>query len=60
MVVDSAHGDQFDAYYAKPISEASSSSLETADKSMLKPYFDGSASWFTCATLMDPAWRLVS
>jgi dethiobiotin synthetase/adenosylmethionine--8-amino-7-oxononanoate aminotransferase len=39
MVVDSAHGDQFDAHYTQaspPLGE-----------SLLKPYFDGSASWFT-------------
>lgn len=40
MVVDSAFGDQFDAHYTKPASSENGESL-------LKPYFDGSASWFT-------------
>ncbi|KAL7422142.1 hypothetical protein Q5752_002785 [Cryptotrichosporon argae] len=39
MVIDSAHGDNFDAFYASPSA--------SAGKSMLGPYFDGSASWFT-------------
>jgi dethiobiotin synthetase/adenosylmethionine--8-amino-7-oxononanoate aminotransferase len=39
MVVDSAFGDQFDAHYTKPAS--------SGGESLLKPYFDGSASWFT-------------
>jgi dethiobiotin synthetase/adenosylmethionine--8-amino-7-oxononanoate aminotransferase len=39
MVVDSAYGDQFDAHYAQV--------ADTSDDSLLKPYFDGSASWFT-------------
>jgi hypothetical protein len=43
MVIDSAKGDTFDAYYqseqqGEPASET---------QSMLKPLFDGSASWFT-------------
>jgi hypothetical protein len=43
MVIDSAKGDTFDAYYqpkenSKPVSDT---------QSMLKPLFDGSASWFT-------------
>lgn len=41
MVIDSAHGDHFDAHYAKPDARK-----EHAD-SLLKSYFDGSASWFT-------------
>jgi dethiobiotin synthetase/adenosylmethionine--8-amino-7-oxononanoate aminotransferase len=41
MVVDSAYGDNFDAHYTRP------SSKRTPEESMLKPYFDGSASWFT-------------
>lgn len=41
MVVDSAHGDHFDAHYARPVQE------REAGDSLLKPYFDGSASWFT-------------
>jgi len=40
MVVDSAYGDQFDAHYAQ-------SSPAPTGESLLKPYFDGSASWFT-------------
>jgi dethiobiotin synthetase/adenosylmethionine--8-amino-7-oxononanoate aminotransferase len=44
MVVDSAHGDNFDAFYGKP--EEVGSKVEDED-SLLKPYFDGSASWFT-------------
>lgn len=50
MVIDSAHGDNFDAYYTKPPVKASSSLVETdaaSTESLLKPYFDGSASWFT-------------
>ncbi|KGB80282.1 dethiobiotin synthase [Cryptococcus deuterogattii 99/473] len=42
MVVDSAFGDNFDSYYAKPESAPSSK-----NESLLKSYFDGSASWFT-------------
>lgn len=42
MVIDSAHGDHFDAYYAKPASET-----RPADESLLEPFFDGAASWFT-------------
>lgn len=41
MVVDSAYGDHFDAHYTRPSSE------RIPEESMLKPYFDGSASWFT-------------
>lgn len=41
MIVDSAHGDHFDAHYVKP------SGPQQKPESMLKPYFDGSASWFT-------------
>lgn len=41
MVVDSAHGDHFDAHYTRPASQRKEA------ESMLKPYFDGSASWFT-------------
>jgi dethiobiotin synthetase/adenosylmethionine--8-amino-7-oxononanoate aminotransferase len=40
MVVDSAYGDQFDAHYTKTWEAERTESL-------LKPYFDGSASWFT-------------
>lgn len=46
MVIDSAHGDHFDAYYAKPPLPAGKSSRE-GNESWLNPYFDGSASWFT-------------
>ncbi|WOO81501.1 Bifunctional dethiobiotin synthetase/7,8-diamino-pelargonic acid aminotransferase, mitochondrial [Vanrija pseudolonga] len=42
MVIDSAHGDYFDAYYAKPKGEAA-----PAKESILEPFFDGAASWFT-------------
>ncbi|ORX39656.1 pyridoxal phosphate-dependent transferase [Kockovaella imperatae] len=45
MIVDSAHDDFFDAYYSKPKGE--SSRPTSADQSLLRPYFDGSASWFT-------------
>lgn len=41
MVIDSAHGDHFDAYY-KPSSPAL-----TQRESLLEPLFDGAASWFT-------------
>lgn len=41
MVIDSAKGDTFDAYY-KP-----SESTEPDSSSLLNPLFDGSASWFT-------------
>ncbi|GMK55471.1 hypothetical protein CspeluHIS016_0205270 [Cutaneotrichosporon spelunceum] len=48
MVIDSAHGDHFDAYYAKPAGEADSQPKEEAAReSLLEPYFDGAASWFT-------------
>ncbi|CAK9781058.1 adenosylmethionine-8-amino-7-oxononanoate transaminase [Cutaneotrichosporon oleaginosum] len=49
MVIDSAHGDHFDAYYAQA-SMAPDSSAETEggeQESLLEPYFDGAASWFT-------------
>lgn len=66
MVVDSAFGDNFDAFYTKPkstppASEAKSDSKEVvgsnakvdgAEDSLLKPYFDGSASWFTFVSLL--------
>jgi len=42
MVIDSAHGDHFDAYYAKPPNTPTPPS-----DSLLEPYFDGAASWFT-------------
>jgi len=46
MVIDSAHNDCFDAYYAKP---PATETRETANgaESLLNSYFDGSASWFT-------------
>lgn len=51
MVIDSAEGDHFDAYYAPPASSLSSPSTESSSSagadSLLKPYFDGAASWFT-------------
>jgi dethiobiotin synthetase/adenosylmethionine--8-amino-7-oxononanoate aminotransferase len=49
MVIDSAHGDHFDAYYSKPQpqSPSSSSPVSTDQTSLLNSYFDGSASWFT-------------
>jgi dethiobiotin synthetase/adenosylmethionine--8-amino-7-oxononanoate aminotransferase len=49
MVIDSAHGDRFDAYYTKPQPQSlsSSSSASTDQSSLLNSYFDGSASWFT-------------
>jgi dethiobiotin synthetase/adenosylmethionine--8-amino-7-oxononanoate aminotransferase len=43
MVIDSAKGDYFDAFYKKP--EATENKSE--EKSLLNPLFDGSASWFT-------------
>ena len=46
MVIDSAHDDCFDAYYAKP-SGSSKNRPKVEEESLLKPYFDGSASWFT-------------
>ncbi|WVO16985.1 dethiobiotin synthase [Cryptococcus depauperatus] len=45
MVVDSAYGDNLDAYYAKSEGKATASNIENED--LLKSYFDGSASWFT-------------
>ena len=50
MVIDSAHNDCFDAYYAKPPTSAPSSSsgqVDQPDESLLNSFFDGSASWFT-------------
>ncbi|WWD15718.1 dethiobiotin synthase [Kwoniella shandongensis] len=49
MVVDSAYGDNFDAYYTKPAlpSTSSSPTVPEQEDSLLKAYFDGSASWFT-------------
>jgi dethiobiotin synthetase/adenosylmethionine--8-amino-7-oxononanoate aminotransferase len=57
MVIDSAHGDHFDAYYAKPGAKPDAEPATTPDAkleaspavrgSLLEPYFDGSASWFT-------------
>lgn len=44
MVVDSAKGDYFDAFYKKPITNEAA---PVVDKSLLNPLFDGSASWFT-------------
>ena len=45
MVIDSAHDDHFDAFYSKP---AKTLPYETSKAdSLLTPYFDGSASWFT-------------
>lgn len=43
MVVDSAKGDYFDAFYKKP----KTGGEEKAEESLLNPLFDGSASWFT-------------
>jgi hypothetical protein len=47
MVIDSAKGDTFDAYYKPGESSASSATQAGEAQSMLKPLFDGSASWFT-------------
>nr|XP_018264102.1 dethiobiotin synthase [Kwoniella dejecticola CBS 10117]OBR86260.1 dethiobiotin synthase [Kwoniella dejecticola CBS 10117] len=52
MVIDSAFGDNFDAYYTKPppITKSNSDEIATVPKeegSLLNSYFDGSASWFT-------------
>nr|XP_019013297.1 dethiobiotin synthase [Kwoniella pini CBS 10737]OCF52078.1 dethiobiotin synthase [Kwoniella pini CBS 10737] len=52
MVVDSAFGDNFDAYYTKPPSAVTPAVDEGAvipkeEESLLNSYFDGSASWFT-------------
>jgi dethiobiotin synthetase/adenosylmethionine--8-amino-7-oxononanoate aminotransferase len=53
MVIDSAHNDCFDAYYAKPPAQVPTATAtetrETANgaESLLNSYFDGSASWFT-------------
>jgi dethiobiotin synthetase/adenosylmethionine--8-amino-7-oxononanoate aminotransferase len=46
MVIDSAHGDHFDAYFSDPSSSTASTSV-SKDTNMLNSYFDGSASWFT-------------
>ena len=56
MVIDSAHDDCFDAFYARPSTitnkdegriAALVGSEASASSSLLRPYFDGSASWFT-------------
>lgn len=47
MVIDSAHGDHFDALYCKSDSSKDTTPRPSAGDSMLKSYFDGSASWFT-------------
>lgn len=47
MVVDSAYGDNFDAFYTKPPSTDTTAVTEGSEESLLKSYFDGSASWFT-------------
>lgn len=47
MVVDSAYGDNFDAFYTKPVPVDNAASGSSSTESLLKPYFDGSASWFT-------------
>lgn len=55
MVIDSAKGDYFDAFYKKPETNEKQSIEEPATeqqqspggKSLLNPLFDGSASWFT-------------
>lgn len=49
MVIDSAKGDTFDAYYKPGESSRSSATQVGQGQSMLKPLFDGSASWFTQA-----------
>ncbi|BEI85419.1 hypothetical protein CcaverHIS002_0508200 [Cutaneotrichosporon cavernicola] len=46
MVIDSAHGDHFDAYYAKSTKAEQPKEGRPAE-SLLEPYFDGAASWFT-------------
>lgn len=51
MVIDSAHNDCFDAYYAKPPS-AIAAAETTSPESVLNSYFDGSASWFTSALIL--------
>lgn len=68
MVVDSAKGDYFDAFYKKP---TTTMTMETgtgtekhagkeggagASESLLNPLFDGSASWFTYVfTIQTPS-----
>jgi len=47
MVIDSAKGDTFDAYYKPGESSSSIENRPNDSQSMLKPLFDGSASWFT-------------
>lgn len=50
MVIDSAHNDCFDAYYAKPptsLSPSPSTHTDQPENSLLNSFFDGSASWFT-------------
>jgi dethiobiotin synthetase/adenosylmethionine--8-amino-7-oxononanoate aminotransferase len=58
MVVDSAFGDNFDAYYSKPVTPGDPSpndyftkhvpsTTSAQPESLLNSYFDGSASWFT-------------
>jgi hypothetical protein len=46
MVVDSAKGDYFDAYYAPKEGTPPSSEVDQPN-SLLNPLFDASASWFT-------------
>lgn len=45
MVIDSAKGDNFDAFYKSQ--NSADSSVSSSSKDMLTPLFDGSASWFT-------------
>lgn len=58
MVIDSAKGDYFDAFYKKPAAAATvgeqggdKEMSASASESLLNPLFDGSASWFTCVLL---------
>lgn len=46
MVIDSAKGDYFDAYYPPKKVNVEMEKTETS-KSLLNPLFDGSGSWFT-------------
>ena len=51
MVIDSAKGDTFDAFYKAKAQEARRETerevVKDEVKSLLNPLFDGSASWFT-------------
>ena len=66
LVIDSAHGDHFDALNhaaasPSPPSSSASESQATKSKSLLTPTFDGSASWWTqCVGHANPRLTLAA